>query len=221
MKKLFFLALLASIASTGVPSPAQSLVPTDDTTRQAASGELFQRMVHVNDGLRSYKADLHVDVALKTFPYLSPSLDGSVYYQQPDRQAVVFDYLPSLAGSFKKLYAKIEPPNLWPSVYNFTVVSDLQGTTLFRLVPRKHGRVAHLDVAVDDATATIRRYTWTYEDGGFIAFDQSFTTINGNYLVNGQTGDVELPSYKAKVRSSLTNYHLNVAIDNGVFQNSN
>jgi outer membrane lipoprotein-sorting protein len=230
MKRFVVPALLVLLFAPGVPAwgaqvaalsgTAAAATPNDATTRSAQSGDVFKRMVRVNASLRSYKADLHVDVALKSFLTLNQSLDGNVYYKQPNEQAVVFEVAPALASQFKKLYARIEPPERWAAVYKFAMLTDENGVTVFRLVPRKHGRVSHLDVKVDDATGTIRNYVWNYEDGGFIAFDQSFTTINGNYLVNGQVGHVDLPSYKADVKSSLTNYRLNVAIDNGVFQTS-
>jgi hypothetical protein len=221
--KRFTLGLLALLfGMTGLPTTANAgVVPDDATTRQAQSSDLFQRMTRVNAGLRSYKADLHIDVALKSFLTLTQSLDGNVYYKQPDEQAVVFEVVPALAGEFKKLYARIEPPGRWASLYAFAVLGDENGCTTYRLAPRKHSRITHLDVKVDDATATIRGYVWNYEEGGSIAFDQSFTTIDGNYLVNGQVGRVNLPSYKADVKSSLTNYRLNVAIDNNVFHHSN
>ena len=45
-------------------------------------------------GLKSYQADLHVDVTTQDFPFLSPSLDGNAYFKQPDKKAVVFDTVP-------------------------------------------------------------------------------------------------------------------------------
>jgi hypothetical protein len=230
MKRFFPGVLLALlVAGSYVPAHAQSaavpsvasestVVPSDATTKAAASSDLFKRMTQVNARLKTYKADLHIDVALKSFLPLNQSLDGNLYYKQPDREAVVFAVVPALAGPFKKLYAHIEPPALWPQIYTFAVLAEKDGVTTFRLVPRKHGRVAHLDVKVDNTTATIHGYVWTYEDGGFIAFDQSFTLIDGNYLVQAQSGDVELPSYKAAVHSSLSNYRLNVVLDDSVFQ---
>jgi len=199
-------------AASGAPTP------TDATTREAMGAALFKRMEQINAGLRSYKADLHIDVALKTFLPLNESLDGSVYYKDPDKQAVVFDAVPALAEPAKKLYARIEPPKLWSTLYYFELLEQENGNTTFRLVPRKHGRVAHLDVKVDDVTATIRGYIWTYEDGGFVSFDQSMKNVGGNYLVEEQVGHVELPSWKAEVKSSLSNYRLNFTIDDGVFQ---
>jgi outer membrane lipoprotein-sorting protein len=178
---------------------------------------LLRRMSDVNASLKTYKADIHLDVELKTFPFISPSLDGNVYFKQPDKQAVVFDTVPSLASQFKKVYPRIDPPSSWPSLYTISTLSDQAGTTAFRLVPKKEGRIEHLDVNVDDANATIKSYTWTYRDGGYVTFDQTYKTVNGNFLVDKQVGHVELPSYKADVTSAFSNYRLNVEIADSVF----
>jgi hypothetical protein len=96
-------------------------------------------------------------------------------------------------------------------------VGDQGGVTTFRLVPKKNGRVEHLDVNVDDASATIKGYTWTYKDGGDITFEQSFKTIDGNFLPVKVTGHVDLPSYKADVDTAFSNYKLNVPVADSVF----
>jgi hypothetical protein len=209
------LSLVTSPGGQTRPAAAQG---TQAAPLAGAGGDLFRRMMALNADLHTYKATVHLDVALKTFPYLSPSLDGAVYYKQPDKEAVVFDTVPALASQFKKVYPKIDPPGDWPALYDLSVLSDRAGTTTFRLVPKKGGRVEHLDVQVDDATATIRGYTWTYTDGGFVTFDQTFRNVGGNYLVDKQTGHVELPSYKADVTSAFSNYQLNVAIADSVFE---
>jgi outer membrane lipoprotein-sorting protein len=183
----------------------------------AQNDGLYKRMVALNASLRSYTADVHLEVALKTFPYISPALDGAVYYKKPDKQAVVFDTVPALASQFKKVYPRVDPPSQWMMLYSVAVLGDDGSSSTFRLVPKKNGRVDHLDVKVDDSTATIREYTWTYKDGGSVSFDQSFTSIAGNYLPDKQTGHVDLPSYKADVTSAFSNYKLNVAVADSVF----
>jgi hypothetical protein len=209
----------ATAAATAVgtePGP-----PTDATTQQTVTSDLFVRMQKLNATLKTYKADLHVEAELHSFPFVSPSLDGKVYFKQPDSQAVVFDVVPALASQFKKLYAHIEPPTMWADLYALEILGDDGHATTLRLVPRKHGRVSHLDVTVDDTTATITSYRWSYDGGGFIAFDQSFTVLQGNYLVRAQSGHIDLPSYKADVKSTLTHYQLNVPIDDSVFTQAN
>jgi hypothetical protein len=213
--------LLAVAVARPLPVASQTASQAPATAGPAMLDEhnngLFKRMVALNSGVRSYTADVHLDVALKTFPYISPSIDGAVYFKKPDRTAIVFDTVPALASQFKKVYPKVDPPAIWSTLYDVAVIGDDGTTTLFRLRPKKNGRVDHLDVRVDDPTATIRAYSWTYKDGGSISFDQSFTAIGGNYLVDKQTGHVDLPSYKADVSSAFTNYKLNVAVADSVF----
>jgi outer membrane lipoprotein-sorting protein len=204
-------AALAACAALALAGPALADAP------QAAGGDLYHRMVQVNAKLKTYTATVHMDAKLKSFIPFNPTLDGNVYYKQPDKQAVVFDTVPALASQFKKVYPKIDPPVTWEKIYDFTVLSDQNGTTTFRLVPKKNGRVEHLDVNVDDGSATIKGYTWTYKDGGYIAFEQTFKTIDGNYLPLKVSGHVELPSYKADVTTEFSNYKLNVPVADSVF----
>jgi outer membrane lipoprotein-sorting protein len=196
---------LATIAPTFADAPAGS------------GGDLYKRMIQVNAKLKSYTGTVHMDAKLLTFPFISPSLDGTVYFKQPDKQALVFDTVPALAGQFKKVYPKLDPPSTWDKIYDFTALSDQNGTTIFPLVPNKNGRVEHLDVNVDDASATVKAYTWTYKDGGSIAFEQSFKTIDGNFLPLKVTGHVDLPSYKADVTTNFSGYKLNVPVADSVF----
>jgi outer membrane lipoprotein-sorting protein len=214
MKRLTVIALLlAAVCAAPLRAASQGPAPLD-----AATNPLFKRMVALNGSLRTYTAAVKLDVALKTFPYISPTLEGNIYYKRPDKEAVVFDTVPALASQFKKVYPNVEPPARWTDLYDVAVLSDDGTLTTFRLVPKKNGRVEHLDVKVDDSNATIKNYTWTYKDGGYVMFDQSFTSIDGNYLVDKQSGHVELPSYKADVTSNFSNYKLNVAVEDSVFE---
>jgi hypothetical protein len=217
---VFALAVLFSGAATvGQPTA----VPTADVAAASgvnatAASTLLRRMGQINAKLHSYTANITLDVKMRSFPYLSPELTGSVFFKQPNKRAVVFDTVPALAEQAKKLYPKLDEPIDWLRINAVTALSDEGGVTLFRLIPRKNGRVEHLDVKVDDASATVTEYTWTYKDGGFVTFSQTFKTIGGNYLPDKLTGHVELPSYKADVTSALSNYKLNVAIADSIFE---
>ncbi len=189
----------------------------------AASGgdaaAVYVRMQHVNADLKSYQADLHVDVTTHGFPYISPSLDGKAYFQQPDKNAVVFETVPALASQFKKVYPQLEPPSEWPEIYDVTPVADDGTVSQFRLVRKKNGRIDHVDVAVDDRTATVTSMAYVYKDGGTISFQQTYAVMGGNYVIKSQTGKVDIPHYSADVASSFSNYKLNVRIDQQVFSN--
>jgi hypothetical protein len=86
-------------------------------------------------------------------------------------------------------------------------------------VRKKTGRIEHVDVKVDDKTATVTGMTYHYTDGGSIAFTQSYDEIGGNYLVKQQNGKVTTPNYNADVSSTFSNYKVNVPVDDKVFQN--
>jgi outer membrane lipoprotein-sorting protein len=186
----------------------------------AQSGDaaaVYARMQRVNAGLHSYAATLHVDVQTHGFPYISPSLDGTAYYQEPDRSAVIFETVPALASQFKKVYPQLEPPSEWPQLYDVTPLSDDGMTAHFLLVRKKNGRIDHVDVTADDKTATVTSMTYVYKDGGSISFAQTYQQIDGNYVIKTQTGKVDIPHYSADVASSFSNYRLNVKIDEKVF----
>ncbi len=211
-------ALVACAAVLSMLSPTSNARAEGEATPlDAKSTALYKRVVALNAAIKSYKADVHLDVALKTFPYISPSLDGNVYYKKPDKEAIVFDTVPALASQFKKVYPKIDPPSRWLVVYDVGVLGSADGVTTFRLVPKKNGRVEHLDVRIDETNATIKAYAWSYKDGGTVSFDQSYTSVSGAFLIDKQTGHVEFPSYKADVTSNFKNYRLNVAINDKIF----
>ena len=178
---------------------------------------VYARMQRVNAGLKSYQADLHVDVTTHGFPYISPSLDGRAYFEQPDKNAVVFETVPALASQFKKVYPQLEPASEWSQVYDVTPLADDGTTSQFRLIRKKNGRIDHVEVSVDDRTATVTSMAYIYKDGGTISFQQSYSLVDGNYVIKAQTGKVDLPQYHADVASSFTNYKLNVRIDQQVF----
>jgi outer membrane lipoprotein-sorting protein len=201
-------ALAAALALAPAWALAQTPAPAND---------VYARMQKVNAGLKSYQAAFHVDVRLHSFLPLNPSLDGIAYYKQPDKNAIVFNTVPVLAQQFKKIYPQLEPPSEWPKLYDVSPAGDDGTTAQFRLVRKKNGRIDHVDVTVDDRTATVTSMTYVYKDGGSVSFQQTYRAIDGNYVLATQTGKVDLPQYKADVASTFSNYKLNVPIDDGVF----
>src|SRR5512142_2695050 len=96
--KVFRLAPLAAVA-------ALALFPAWAGGQTASNlAEVYTRMQKVNASLKSFQADLHVDVRMRSFPPINPSLDGTAYYKQPDKNAVIFNTVPVLANAFKRVY---------------------------------------------------------------------------------------------------------------------
>ena len=210
MNRRSFACLTAILLIAAAAAPASSLGP---------SPELMTRMQHVNAGLHSYQADVVAAIDTHGPPYISPTLHGHAYFKQPDKTAVRFDTVPVLAAQFNKLVLQMEPPSEWPSLYEVTPLSDDGAISTFRLVRKKNGRIDHVDVTVDDKTATVTGMTYFYKDnGGSIAFRQTYDQIGGNFLIKQQNGKVDIPHYNADVQTTFANYKLNVAIPDSVFQ---
>lgn len=203
-------ALFAAVTLLGAAAPAAN---------QAASGDLYGRMQRVNAGLSTYQADVTVAIATHGPPYISPTLQGKVYFKKPDKNAVVFQTIPLIAEQAKHVVAQMEPPADWPQIYDVTPIGDDGTAASFKLVRKKSGRVDHVDVKVDDKTAMVTGMTYYYKDGGSVAFTQSYDEIGGNYLVKQQNGKVAIPNYNADVTSTFSNYKINVPVDDSVFQN--
>jgi outer membrane lipoprotein-sorting protein len=205
---------LAAVAALGT---APSLADTGATA--TTDSDLYARMQRVNTNLTSFQADVTVAISTHGPPFISPTLQGKMYYKRPDKNAVVFDTVPFIAQQAKHVVAQIEPPAEWPQVYTVTPTGDDGTTSTFRLVRKKNGRIDHVDVQVDDATATVSAMTYYYNDnGGTIAFHQSYDKVGDDYVLKEQTGKVDIPHYNADVTSTFSNYRLNVSVPDTVFE---
>lgn len=187
--------------------------------RAAAPGDdLLARMAGVNANLHAFTATLRAHVALKSFPFLGADVVGTYYYKEPDKNKVVLQSgVPMLASQFDKLYAHIESPAKWRSVYEVTLVSDDGRTALFALVPRKRGNVARIDAAVDDKTATVARMRWNYQNGGYAEMVNHYGNVDGFVVIRSQNGHVEEPGYVADITSALDEYKMNPSLPDDLF----
>lgn len=198
--------LAASWTAAGAQTPAPVNTP------------LMQRMIAQTQSVQTYTAQVHADVAMHTFPFLSPSLDGTYYHKEPDMNKIVFTSgLPLVAQEFSKVYPQVESPSHWNDVYVVTQQGDRSGYTTFTLVPRKHGRVDRIDAKVDDKTAEVTSMRWNYDGGGYATLDQTYGTIQGHLLVTGQTGHFQDPNYNADVKSTFSGFKINTPIPDSVF----
>jgi hypothetical protein len=209
-RSIALLFTLCAIVSAGV-RPATAQVP-------AGAATLLQHMIANADGVTSYTASVHADVAMRTFPYLSPSLDGTYYHKEPSHNKIVFtSQLPFIAKQFSKVYPEVESPSRWADVYFITLEGDTDGYTTLKLVPRKHGRIDHIDAKVDDKTADLVSLRWNYNDGGYATLDQTYGTVEGHPMVTQQAGHVEVPHYTVDLKSTFSNFKLNANIPDSVF----
>lgn len=212
MKPLSRLGSFLGVAAT------LALALTQASSAQNSSDALLQRLIDESGKVHSYTADVHADIAMRTFPYLSPSLDGTYYHKEPDKDKIVFTSgLPTIAKQFSKVYPQIPPPIHWKATFVVSTEGESDGVMTFKLVPRKHGRVDHIDARVDEKTATVVGMRWNYNDGGYANLDLGYTTIEGAPVYSQQSGHVEVPNYTVDVKSTFTNVKLHANIPDSVF----
>jgi hypothetical protein len=203
---------------TSISLAVAALLAVSWVTPSGAQSDLYERMQHVNSSLMSYQADVRVAIQLHTFPFLSPTLEGKAYYKHPDKTAVKFNTVPALAGQLKKVVGQMEQPSEWDQLYDVTQTGDDGSVATFRLVRKKNGRIDHVEVKVDDKTATVTEMVYFYKDsGGTIKFDNVYDLIDGSYVIREQTGKVDVPHYNADISSSFAHYKLNVPLDDKLF----
>ena len=227
MRTLKKMALAASLTLLLAPIGSARAAQTEPAPAATAGsngsgiGPLFERMQKVNAGLTSYTAALKLDITSHSFPFLSPKLTGTAFYKKPDKNAIHFDQVPALADKFQSVYPQIEPPAEWNAIYLVMPGTDDGTNANFKLVRRKNGRIDHIDVTVDDKTATIATMTWFYKEeagGGSISLNQQYMPIGSNYVVKSATGHVDIPKFNADIVSAFSDYKINVAIADRVFK---
>jgi hypothetical protein len=197
------LAIVVVLAGAPLPTPA---------------GDLLARMAALNPNLHAFTATLHAHVSMKSFPFLSADLIGTYYYKEPDKTKVMFSSgVPLVARQFDKLYARIENPSRWRELYIVTVVSDDGSTSVFKLVPRKRGNVDHIDATADDKSATVSSMRWNYDNGGYAEMSNHYGRVEGNLVVQAQTGHIEEPGYVADLSSTIDNYKINPSLPDSAF----
>lgn len=198
---------------------AASLLMAAFATPAIASDDLLQRASQINPHLNSYEASIRVDVSMKTFPFLSPTLGGTYYHKEPNMDRIVFSSgLPAIAQQFSNVYPRVESPSHWADVYTINKVGDNGSQTTYQLIPRNSARVQRVDARLDDRTATVTYMRWNYVDGSYAEVSQSYAQVHGNYLVSRQTGHVDFPAYKADLTSSYSGYRLNVPLSDSFFR---
>lgn len=209
-----FLAVTAALAM------AYSIAPVfaRSDTSAAPSQALLERMIVATGSVKSYTASVHADVAMHTFPFLSPSLDGTYYHKEPSKNKIVFTSgLPFIAKQFSKVYPEVESPSRWQQIYVISSEGDDGSFTTLKLVPRKHGRIDHIDAKIDDKSAEIVAMRWNYNDGGYATLDQTYGDVGGHRLVTQQTGHFEVPHYNADLKSTFSNFKIDAAIPDSIF----
>lgn len=214
MRRLL-VAALAALVSMGAAVP-----PGAVATSGSDPHTVIEKMMDRNPSLQSYKAPVHVNVRMLSFPFLAPKLDGTSYFKRPDTYEVVFDRMPSYAKGFQRLFDDIGDPAAWEKDQNIaldgTSVVDGRPTIVLRLTKKIHSTILdHTLAYVDPTDYALVKMEWYYTSGGKITMSQQYR-MQGNYSVlASQHADITIPHVHAVADASYGTYQTNVSVDPG------
>ena len=183
---------------------------------------IMDRIQARNPSLQSFQAPVHVDVRMRTFPWLAPKLDGTAYYKRPDNYEVVFNRVPPYAHGINKLFGDIGDPAAWRRDYDvaFAGVQTAGGRTALalRLTKKIHSdQLADTIAYVDPSTYQVVRLDFHYTNGGTISMTQDYRDQGQYNVIVAQHADIHIPHVSAVADATFGAYQANVAISDEVF----
>ena len=196
---------------------AASLCGAAPLRAQDETGALLAKLAGADPDLRTYRADVAFDVGLRSFPYLRKTLHGNAYFKRPARMELVFTDLPPVARAWSNLYVGLGTPSDWEKKFTITAAADGSHEPHLVLTPRAaERRLRDVEVYVDRGVALPERIVWNYRDGR-IEMRQRFARVEGHDLIVAQDAEIRLPAVHGYVNARISNYALNVDIDDKVF----
>jgi outer membrane lipoprotein-sorting protein len=192
-------------------------VPAGATAQIAGDAHgVIQKMVERNPSLESYRARVHVDVRMLSFPFLAPKLDGTSYYKRPNTYEVVFDRMPSYAKSFQHLFDDVGDPAAWEKDQNVTLDGpgqiDGRPMLVLRLTKKIHSTILdHTLAYVDASSYALVQMEWYYTSGGKITMSQQYRQQGGYSVLSTQHANIDIPHVHAVADASYGSYQTNVA----------
>lgn len=216
-KRLFSPLLAVAAVVVGTLGIAES---PDWAPQSLDAHALVQRIADRNPTLKSYRARVHVDIRMFSFPFLAPKLDGTSYFRRPDFYEVVFDRMPSYARGFQRLFDDVGNPRAWERDQNITVngTAWLDGrlTIVLRMTKKIHSDILdHTLAYVDSSDYSLVRMEWYYTSGGRITMSQQYRMQGLYSVLSQQHATINIPHVRAAADASYGTYETNVPIGSG------
>jgi hypothetical protein len=188
-----FAAFIASIALLA-EAPADEAMRTFATTGARTAS------------VRSYTSKLHVDFALRTFPYMKVHLEGHVKFERPNLLSVYFDHVPWFGKGFEHIKADPLEPGTWPEHYNVTSIAHTGDRTVLEMKDKVPGNVKDVHAELDNDG--LRRIQWLYDNGGNIDVRITQNAVDGVPLPSREDADIRLPGYHVLAHATFTDYQV-------------
>ncbi|HTW85904.1 MAG TPA: hypothetical protein VMD91_17675 [Candidatus Sulfotelmatobacter sp.] len=189
-----------AVLTAAVALLAEAPAPLD--TAEAA--RLFALSGQRTAAVQSYTSKLHVDVALRSFPYLKLHLEGEIRYQKPNLFSVHFEHVPWFGKGFENM--KMDPlvPATWPAHYEVTQLARAGDRTLVDMHDKIAGNIRDVHAELDPDG--LRRIVWHYTNGGRIEVRVNPTAVQGVPVPASEDAEIVLPAYHVVAHATFSDY---------------
>jgi hypothetical protein len=156
--------------------------------------------------IQSYTSNLHVDFALRSFPYLKFHLNGRIEYKRPNLYSVHFDHVPWFGKGFENM--KMDPlePQTWPEHYDIASVTREGDRTHVEMRDKVPGNIKGVHAELD--TDGLRRIEWKYVNGGRIDVHLNHSIVDGVPVPASEDAEIKLPAYHVVAHATFSDYKI-------------
>jgi hypothetical protein len=156
--------------------------------------------------VQSYTSKLHVDFALRTFPYLKFHLEGRIAYKRPNLYSVHFDHVPWFGKGFEDM--KMDPlqPHTWPEHYDVAGISRDGERTSVEMRDKVAGNIKGVHAELD--ADGLRRIEWRYTNGGRIDVRVNPVVLDGVPVPATEDAEIKLPAYHVVAHAAFSDYKI-------------
>lgn len=179
---------------------AEAPAPSSDEAAKVFAMGSARAAVH------SYTSKLHVDFALRSFPYLKFHLEGRIEYKRPNLYSVHFDHVPWFGKGFENM--KMDPlePHMWPEHYDVASIAKQGERTHVEMRDKVPGNVKAIHAELD--TDGLRRIEWQYTNGGRIEVKVNPALVEGVPVPQSEDAEIKLPAYHVVAHATFSDYKI-------------
>ena len=156
--------------------------------------------------VQSYTSKLHVDFALRSFPYLKFHLEGHITFKRPNLYSVHFDHVPWFGKGFENV--KMDPlePQTWPDHYDIASIVRDGDRTSVEMRDKVAGNIKGVHAELD--SDGLRRIEWQYTNGGRIDVHVNPVVVDGVPVPSSEDAEIKLPSYHVVAHATFSEYKI-------------
>ncbi len=190
----------AALLAASVALLAEAPAPTEEAAR------IFALTGARSAPVQSYTSRLHVDFALRTFPYLKFHLEGRIAYKRPNLYSVHFDHVPWFGKGFEDMRMDPLQPQTWPEHYDVASVARSGDRTSVEMRDKAAGNIKGVHAELD--ADGLRRIEWTYTNGGAIDVRVNPVVVDGVPVPSSEDAEIKLPAYHVVAHATFSDYSI-------------